>query len=346
MDIKPITGKGIWENFMKSQKYTSPFQSWNWMEFERGMGRSIETLGMFDGKTLCGLIPIRNVRAYRGNYIWVRRGPVFDFSDMTLWTVFFDFITRKAKKERNWFVRLSPLIIEKDELKYLDIFRHLKECPMHDTDGEITLVLDLDKSEEELLAGMRKNTRYYIKKAERDGVKIKRTQDSSDLKHFWAIYQDTVKRHKWTAYDEKYIRKEFENFVKDDLIDVYLAEYKGKYIAGSLVVYYGNQAVYHHSGSLSNYSKIPASYLIQWKAIKEARLRGLKQYNFWGVSPLVKQGERFVPEEGHPWEGLTFFKLGFGGKVQQFMHAKDLPISWKYKVTRTFEAIERWRRGY
>jgi peptidoglycan pentaglycine glycine transferase (the first glycine) len=346
MVIKEIRDKTIWENFIQKQKYTSLFQSWRWMEFERAMGRSMETLGIFKGNILHGLIPVRNVRAYRGKYIWIRRGPIFDFSDKTIWTVFFEFITKKAKQEGNWFIRLSPLILEADEIKYLDIFRHLKDCPMHDTDGEITLVLDLEKSEDEILSNMRKNTRYYIKKAKRDGVKIIKTQDQTYLKYFWTIYQDTVKRHKWTAYDEKYIRKEFNDFVKDDLIDLYLAEYKGKFIAGSLIVYYGNQAIYHHSGSLSEFSKITASYLIQWEAIKEAKRRGLKQYNLWGVSPLVKDNERLIPEAGHPWEGLTFFKLGFGGKVQQYMHAKDLPVSWKYNLTRGFEIVERWRRGY
>jgi lipid II:glycine glycyltransferase (peptidoglycan interpeptide bridge formation enzyme) len=156
-----------------------------------------------------------------------------------------------------------------------------------------------------------------------------------------------VRRQKWHAYSYNYIKKEFEAFVGDDAIAIYLAKYKGKYIAGSLVLYYGNQAIYHHSGQLSRFRKIPASYLVQWKSIKEAKERGLSWYNFWGVSPLVMEGGEFKAKSGHPWEGITFFKLGFGGEVRQFIHAKDFPINkWRYNLTRSYEIIERWRRGY
>ncbi|GAI33015.1 unnamed protein product, partial [marine sediment metagenome] len=30
----------------------------------------------------------------------------------------------------------------------------------------------------------------------------------------------------------------------------------------------------------------PASYLLQWEAIKEAKNRGCKLYNFWGIAEI------------------------------------------------------------
>ena len=346
MQVREIKEKGVWENFVRKQRYTSHFQAWNWAEFERSLGSKFETLGMFERGKLIGLLPIKHITAKRGKYLQLRRGPIFDFKDRNIWEEFFEFIRKKAKDGGYWFVRLSPLVINSEEQDYRDVLSHLRECPMHDVDGEITWVLNLLQSEEEIVKNMRKNTRYYVRKAERDGVKVIKTQEMKYMDDFWEIYKDTVKRQKWTAYSWEYIKKEFEAFRKDDQIDLYLAKYRGKFIACSLIVYYCDQAIYHHSGSLTAFSKIPASHLIQWEAIKEAKRRGLRWYNLFGVSPLIKENGEYKAQAGHPWAGLTFFKLGFGGEVRQFIHAKDLPMRNMYYLTAFFERIERWRRGY
>lgn len=346
IDIREIKSKDIWEKFISHQKYTSIFQSWNWGEFEQEMGNEFERIGVFKDEKLVALLPIKKISATRGKYLHLRHGPVFDSEDRTAWEVMFEYLYRKARSERYWFIRMSPLIKQSQFRKFREVFQKLKESPMHDVDAEITWVLNLEKSEDEILKQMRKNTRYYIRKAKRDGVRIFRTKDAKYINDFWEIYKETFERQNWRAYTKKYIKKEFEILSKDDQIELYLARYKAKFIAGSLIVYYNDQAIYHHSGTLQEYLKIPASYLIQWKAIKEAQKRGLKWYNFWGISPLIEGNGELQAKKGHPWEGLTFFKMGFGGEVREFIHARDLSVSPMYYLTRIYELIERRRRGY
>jgi peptidoglycan pentaglycine glycine transferase (the first glycine) len=348
MDIKQINNKRIWEDFVSQQTYTSPFQSWNWGEFEISLGNKFERFGIYDREQLVGLIPVKHIRAKRGKYLHVRHGPIFDFNYSNTWEEFIRFIREKSKREGYWFVRFSPLIKNDltDKNRFKQIVAGLKDSPMHDVDAEITWILNLRRSEDEILKNMRKNTRYYIKRAERDGVEILKTQDPKYLEEFWKIYSDTVKRQKWSAYSKEYLAKEFKAFVKDDQIQLFLAKYKGEFIAGAMFLYYAGQCVYHHSGTLTRYLRIPANYLIQWESIKEAKSRGLKTYNFWGISPLAKIDGELKPKPGHPWEGLSFFKMGFGGEVRQFTHAKDLPVSKMYYLTRIFEMVEKWRRGY
>lgn len=345
MNIREVTNKKQWENFIAKQKYTSPFQSWYWGEFENAIGHDITRLGIFDGKALVGLIPLRKVRAHRGRYLYLRHGPILDFSNVKALNTILEYLKEVGRTEKYSFLRMSPLIKREEEGKF-GFLKLLRDSPMHDIDAETTWVLNLKKSEEELLKGMRKNTRYYVRKAVKSGVEIVRTKELKFLDDFWKIYQDTVRRQRWTAYDKWYIEGEFKTFAKEDMAELYLASYKGKFIAASIILYYRNQAIYHHSGSLSAYANIPASYAIQWEAIKTAKKRGLKWYNFWGIAPLIKKNGKLMPQEGHPWEGLTFFKLGFGGEKREFVHAKDLPFSKKYYLTRIYERLERWRRGY
>jgi len=346
MIIKELKDKIEWDYFVKRMNHNSIFDSWNWGVFERRMGNKFENFGIYEKDKIVGLIPVKHILAKRGKYLQLRHGPIFDFNNKKIWEFFLDFIKKKARDEKYWFVRMSPLIIEKNKNDYKDILVNFQDSPMHDVDGEITWVLDLQQSEEDILKNMRKNTRYYIKKAQKDGIKILKTKDPKYLKFFWGIYKDTVERQKWSAYSKEYIEKEFDSLRSDDQIELYLASFKGRFIAGSLMIYFGNQVIYHHSGILSEYLKIPASYLIQWEAIKEAKKRNLKWYNFWGIAQIEDEHNEIKIDKAHPWAGLTFFKTGFGGAVRQFIHAKDLVINKKYYLTKHFESIERWVKGY
>lgn len=343
-ETKEINTKKTWDEFLenhanKDASATSFIQSWNWSEFLQKQGQKIYRLGFFKDDKLIGLALGTKVCARRGKYLHFRHGPVIDWSDSSLSEFVLNELKKYAKIEKVWFVRISPLIKDKKIIQ-----NHVRafHSQMHGVDAEETWVLELKKSEEELLQQMRKNTRYSIRKAEKEGVEIIKTKDSKYLEEFWQIFQDTVKRHKWNAYTYDYIKDEFEIFAKDDQNMLFLAKYQGKYIAAAIFNFYLNQSVYHHSGSLSEFQKIPASYLIQWEAIKEAKRRGLKKHNFWGV-PLDQNSEL---DKSHPWSGLGLFKVGFGGHAEEWIHAQDIPVSPLYWLTHFYEKLERKKKGY
>lgn len=347
MQVKEITSKDQWEKFVLGFEYNTMFQSWNWGEFQQKIGKKVKRLGIFDGSELLGVAQIIINSAIRGKFLHLRHSPVMDFSNLEVARIFLDEILEFGKLEKCRFVRISPLVKKSSKAEHFLHKFGFKNCAVHDNDAETTLVLDVTKKEEELLMNFRKNTRYYIKKAERDGVKILKTSDPKYLPNFFEIYRDTVKRQVWNSYSNKYLKKEFESFVEDDQILLFLAEYKGKYIAGAMIELYGDQAIYHHSGSLTEYLKIPASYLIQWEAVKEAKKRGKKYYNFWGISPVKElDGKLEFTRRNHPWNNLSFFKLGFASEIRDFIHAKDYPLNWKYWITRVYEFLERKKRGY
>jgi lipid II:glycine glycyltransferase (peptidoglycan interpeptide bridge formation enzyme) len=214
-----------------------------------------------------------------------------------------------------------------------------KYCQMHDVDAEITWTLDLTKDEELIIKEMRDSTRYLIRKGQKTkDLEIIKSSDANDLKYFWEIYQDTVKRQKWHAYSYEYIKEEFLEYVKNGKALLFLAKYQGKYIASSIFLYEFGQTFYHHSGSLSEFKKIPAMYLLHWESILEAKRRGCNKYNFFGIA-----GD---DDPKHPWAGLTLFKKGFGGEKHEMIHALDYPITKKYWVTYYYEKLERKFRGY
>jgi lipid II:glycine glycyltransferase (peptidoglycan interpeptide bridge formation enzyme) len=339
--FKEIENEFDWNAFIEKYDGNASFiQSWEWSEFELSQGKKLKRIGIYDEKSshLKGVMLITKVVAKRGVYLHVRNGPLLDWGDKELINDTVEYLKKQAKEEGCDFFRISPLIENTVENKKTLKDLGFVDCQMHDVDAEITWVLDLDQTEEEILKGMRKNTRYYVGRAAKDGVKIIKSVNPDDLKLFWPIFEDTVKRQQWNAYPYEYVLNEFKTFSKNGKALLMLAEYQGKYIAGSLFVYFNETGYYHHSGSLTEFNKIPASYLIQWEAIKEAKNRGMKKYNFFGIAR--------TDNKNHPWAGLTFFKKGFGGHEEISIHAQDYPLKKRYWITNIYELIERKRKGY
>ena len=87
-----------------------------------------------------------------------------------------------------------------------------------------------------------------------------------------------MKKHNFTPFSLTFITKQVK-IVSDT--KVFTASRRGQPLASAVIVFYGNSAFYHHGASIP--SKIPAAYLLQWEAIREAKRRGHRFYNFWGV---------------------------------------------------------------
>lgn len=330
-----MQSKEEWEQFLREQASTYPFfQSWNWGEVQEKLGFEVLRLGIFDNKTLIGVCMVIVVNARRGCYLHLRHGPVFSNYSKEYVDCLIDNLIMIGKEKHGFFIRMSPLV----ELGSVSTIsdKNWKNAPIHNMDGEICWVLDITKSEDELLKNMRKSHRYLIRKAPSYGIEIIKTDNQEYLPEFIEIYKDLSQRKHFVAH--KGISEEFGVLAKDKQAFLFLAKYKKKLIAGALIVFVGDMAIYHHSSSLDAYKYVPASYLIQWEAIKEAKKRGKRLYNFWGIAPSSAKN--------HPWQGLTLFKTGFGGYKKTFLHAQDLPLSLWYYKTFFIEYFSKIRKGY
>jgi lipid II:glycine glycyltransferase (peptidoglycan interpeptide bridge formation enzyme) len=198
---------------------------------------------------------------------------------------------------------------------------------------------DTPRLEEEILMDMRKTTRNLVRRAERDGVEVIASPNpTQDISTFLALHEETRRRHHFTPYTAAFFRAQVERFAPRGECTLYLARYQGKIIASSIHMHIGGETSYHHGASSQEFSKIPASTLLQWTAIRDAMQRGNHIYNFWGIAP---EG---APR--HPFAGVTLFKTGFGGRLLPLVHCVDFPLKWTYTCTRIFEQIRRLQRGF
>jgi lipid II:glycine glycyltransferase (peptidoglycan interpeptide bridge formation enzyme) len=331
-ESKIITKKEVWEDFLLSQNPKSFLQSWDWGEVNEIDGSKIFRLGFLKNNKLVGICLLIEEIAKRGPHLVVPAGPIINWEDKKVVNLFIKSIRDLAKKEGVWFVRVRPEILSTP--KNIVLFSKLGfiSAPMH-LHAENTWILDISRLEEEILSGMRKTTRYLVRKGEKSGLVVEVSKDAKLAKVLYGLQGETVKRHKFVGFPERLFKNEIEIFSRDDNARVFLCKKTKEVLAIAIIIFYGDTAYYHFSGSVSGHSDLPFSYFLQWRIIKEAKERGIKYYNFWGIAPNNNPNHRFA--------GVTLFKTGFGGNRVDWLHAHDLPISNKYWLTYIFESFRR-----
>ena len=201
MLIKEINNQSIWEDFLLQSDQVNFLQSWNWGQFHQSLNKKIFRLGFYQHNKLQGVALLIKIKAKRGTYLECPGGPIINWNDPSHLTAFVNHIKTISDQENISFVRLRPNILEtQDRLKQLKSVGMTK-APMH-LHAETTWVLDLNQSEEELLANMRKNTRYSIKKAQKLGVKVTTSLDNQDVDLLYQLQLEAVKRHKFMPFSK------------------------------------------------------------------------------------------------------------------------------------------------
>lgn len=340
MEIREIESQEAWDTFFEASGSESFLQSWEWGEFNIKDGHKIFRLGIYDGENLIGLALTILIASKRGVFLHIPHGPALDIRYDTerikaIILELRDHLITIAKRESCAFIRIGSTLRATDE--NVAIFREygFTTSPIY-MHSERMWELLLDGSEEKLLQDMRKTTRYLINKAKRDNVEIVKRTDTEAVADFMKLYKETVKREQFVPFSEAYVARELEVFKQSGNALFLFAKHEGEYLAGALIIFTASRGFYHQGASI--HTKIPATYALQWEAIREAKRRGCNHYSFWGIQ---KDGR--TPRN---WQGLTLFKQGFGGTQIDYVPTQDYVVSrGRYLVTSTYERYLAWKRG-
>lgn len=352
MTVREAHDRREWDAFLLSRPFRPFLQSWDMGEVYRDIGEEPLRLLTENEKGITGIAQALVVPARRGKHLSLPYGPVWtDASSFEALCV----ALRKAAIEKSCsFVRMSPFVAhDGTDGRLLEnahgslasplhlLAEHVWHLPLKKNMcwGDAISPQEPSHTEEELLMSMRKTTRNLIRRAQKDGVTVRASHDPTrEIEHFIALHDETKARHGFTPYSNAFFRAQVKRFSTDGRCTLYLAEFGGEVIAASIHMHFGGETSYHHGASTHRYAKVPASYLLQWTAITDALKRGDHLYSFWGIAPEgVKR---------HPFAGVTLFKTGFGGSLLTLAHCRDFPLKPSYAVTRGFEFLRKWKRGF
>ncbi len=279
------------------------------------------------------LMIVRNAK--RGRYLEIPCGPLTDWSSKKSVNAVFDEIKKVGKAEKCVFVRIRPQLENSEKNLKLLSDLGLKKSPMH-LAAEHTVMLDLKKSEDELLADMRRQTRYEVRRAERFGITVEKSDSEEIFKEFHKIQVATAKRQGFVPPNLKTLLAEKEAFKGNIVIYVAKTEDK-KPIAYGMVIKGGKEGDYYEAASTDLNRKLPGAYALLWQAMRDLKAEGYERFNLWGIAPPNQPNHRYA--------GVTTFKTGFGGEVIEYVPAHDLVLSKVgYLKDYVVEAIRKKKR--
>jgi peptidoglycan pentaglycine glycine transferase (the first glycine) len=341
MQIRPVENKIEWEEFLLNQHPNTFLQSWNWGVFNEAIGKKIFRLGIYDETAIKGICLIIENSTRLGKFFYVPRGPILNWHDPGVFNLLVGEIRKLAENEKVDFLKIEPLLAESHEnQEFFSKFSFRRAVSF--TQVEDGWMLDITRSEEELLSDMRKTTRYLVKNGPKEGITVEISDSMEDIRDFVEMLFATADRKNFVNHSREYYIKQFEIMSADNQMRIFKSIRGGEVQAMSVVAFYGNSAYYLHGASKPVEGSV--GYMLQWEAILEAKRRGLKYYDFWGVA----KDRYFHP--GHPWYGFSLFKRGFGGFKHIYIRGQDLPITGKYWLYHFAEqarlTYKKFREGY
>jgi lipid II:glycine glycyltransferase (peptidoglycan interpeptide bridge formation enzyme) len=329
-----------------------PLQSYEWGEFREKTGVKVIRRGLFENNKLLKAfsLTIHKIPKIPFTIGYLPKG---DLPDKELLSE----LRKIGKEEKCIFIQLEPNYIIKTSGESSDsvqegidsgqarILKDYLQPSAHPLFTKYTFLLDLTKSEDELLKAMHPKARYNIKIAKKHGVEIIEDNSEKAFEEYWRLMEETTKRQGFYAHTKKYhqliwetlginnqkseIKKNNQQKTHDSSFMIhdfnklqahlFTAKYKNKILTTWILFTFKDTLYYPYGASSNENREVMASNLVMWEAIRFGQKLGLKKFDMWGaLGPN--------PDPKDPWVGFHHFKQKYGPAHTEFIGSYDLVI--------------------
>lgn len=305
-----------------NQSVNHPLQTYEWGEFRKKTGIKIIRKAQFNNKESLNPYQI-SVHKTPGFPYFIGYFPKGELPSKEL----LDELKEMGEKEHLSFVQLEPNITINKHTKITG--ENLKKS-FHPLFTKYSFILDLTKSDDEILSNMHQKTRYNVKLAERKGVSVEIDNSEKAFKKYLELTNETTKRQKFYAHDEKYHKLMWETIgnTKNEKFNpnrlqanILTAKYGNKILVTWVLFTFKDTLYYPYGASSSENREVMPSPLTMWKAIKWGKELGLKKFDMWGAANVKD------PKPDNQYYGFHKFKEGFGAELTEFIGSYDFVIN-------------------
>lgn len=298
-----------------------PIQTWEWGDFQIAEGHKIYRMGVFEDNKMVSAytISFHTIPKTKYSIGTILRGPKID-------TEMLKNVKKIALDEKAIFVKFEPDTYQRifnvnnqpeninDRPSFPDLYVSPKVAFY-----PYSYVIDLTKTEEELLASMHSKTRYNIKIANRHDVKIEEVNTDEGFETYLRLLFDTTRRQGFYLHSQNYHRNLWKILKSTGIPHIMLASYQGQVLSAFMLFSLGKKLFYPYGASLDTHREVMAPTLLMWECIKFGKSLGLKSFDMWGsLGPDARESD-----QGY---GFHRFKQSYGGQLVQFIGTYDLVI--------------------
>ncbi len=174
---------------------------------------------------------------------------------------------------------------------------------------DTTLVIDLTKQPEEILAGMRASTRRNVRHALKNSIAIVEGE-TCDIDTFRDLMWALCARRNITPNPPHadFFQQLWEMFNTKGWVKLFIAMHNQKPVSAAIAFPFGGWFRVWKVGWSGEYGNLKPNEAMWWGMIQYARRTGYRHFDFVEVNPdHIK-----APQS----ENVTTFKLGFGGEIK------------------------------
>lgn len=290
-----------------------PLQSWEWGQFRESLGLKVMRLGVYDeSKLIAGYqATFHLLGKTKYSILYLPKNAMLDKNVI-------EAFVKIAKEENAVFLKTEPEIPKNSGFSAIDdFFKQQGFIPSKSIFAKYTLMIDLTKSENELLVNMHPKTRYNIKLSQKQGVKV--IEDNSDkaFQEYLKLHFETTEREGFYSHTHLFHQKMWEILKPAGIAHLMIASYQGKPLTAWILFTFNNKLYYPYGGSSREHKEVMPSYAMMWEAIKFGQKNKCQTFDLWGIP-----GPN--PDPKDPWYGFHRFKMGFGPSLVEYIGAYDL----------------------
>ena len=255
--------------------------------------------------------------------VW--KGPIFSKRELLSQdeiNIFFRELKDFCKGKKIIVTKIEPQI--EDHTIWSDL---LLNCPDikrgEPTNALATSRIDLTKNLDEIYQNIDKYTRKNIRRSENRGVKIHIIDDKKNqikaLDTLYDLLKITSNRSHFRVREKLFFKSLLDQ--QNERFKIYIIEATilEKVISSYFVIVYGNGIFTPYSGSRRDLNEYKGNELVNWNLIKLGKELDLKYYDQWGILKANSKSNDTL-------QGVTNFKLSFGGERIEYIGALDLVI--------------------
>jgi peptidoglycan pentaglycine glycine transferase (the first glycine) len=307
ISIRQCDNQQEWDEYILDNA-GHPLQLWGWGAVKAAHNWRVERVFAVDmDKQPIGAaqLLIRKLPFPFKSLVYVPRGPVVERQDRG---VVLEALANYAKSQYG----AVAITVEPDWTEPLTL------PDWHKSDNTIliprTLILDLDKSEQDLQASMNKKTRQYIRKSAAEPITIRRVRSRDDLDKCLAIYRQTAKRAGFALHKNDYYYDIFSQL--GDYSPVFAAFKDDEPVAFLWLAISQEIAFELYGGMNDEGQELRANYALKWHAIKTIKEWGISYYDMNGLLN----------------DGVSTFKQSFADHEDMLIGTYDKALSPLYKA--------------
>ncbi|PTT58746.1 lipid II:glycine glycyltransferase FemX [Arthrobacter sp. HMWF013] len=195
--------------------------------------------------------------------------------------------------------------------------RGLRPAPVNQQ-PELTWIVDLDRDFKEVLAEMKPVNRNLYRNIHKKGVTFRTSQDPEEIGILLNFLHMTARRNGFKPQSDEYLTQVATSLMPAGAATLFVAELHGEPIAAALAYDSADTRTYAHAALDDTHRKLSAGIPLLVTLMADAKDRGLKHIDLWGVAP------ENAPD--HKWAGFTAFKKSFGGYEVAYPGTWDLPV--------------------